>query len=438
MNPTTFGKFGQALCVFALLFQLAPVRADEDKATSLAKQHYQAGLDAYAAKDYELAVRELKAAYLIKRMPMLLRNIAATYRKLGDTQEAILFYKQYLEEAPNAPDRDAIKRAVAEFEMSMPPPETGGGGMDTAPAKPKPKLSPTEVGGDLEEEEAPKVPYAHTTIDAAPPDQPIDVKVTAPKERVEAIVYYRSGGAADFVAVPMLRRRGTLIGRIPALAVTGTSLQYFVESKLNGKITNTIGDRISPNVILIDATAAPMFDKEAPAPVATPTGPVLRKLDDEDAPLAARLAGQPRRTTTVPGVSQGGKHGALFWSGIGLLGLGGVSLIVGIVGDVQAKRYSDVVAFDSRNPDDQGKRIAYFDPTYPPTDADYAQRGKQWNAVGISFTVIGALSAATGAALLTSDFLLQKPESKRTAARDWFLVPSVTPQTAGVAGGFKF
>ncbi|MCU1277165.1 MAG: hypothetical protein JWM53_711, partial [bacterium] len=56
----------------------------EAEITAMAKEHYKLGLDAYKNAKYPEAIKELKQAYLLKRLPALLLNIGATYRKMND------------------------------------------------------------------------------------------------------------------------------------------------------------------------------------------------------------------------------------------------------------------------------------------------------------------------------------------------------------------
>ena len=76
--------------------------SDEAEITAMAKEHYKLGLDAYKNGRYPEAIKELKKAYLLKRLPALLLNIGATYRKMGDADNAVYYYKKYLAEAPDA------------------------------------------------------------------------------------------------------------------------------------------------------------------------------------------------------------------------------------------------------------------------------------------------------------------------------------------------
>ena len=104
----------------------------------MAKEHYKQGLDAYKNGKYPEAIKELKKAYLLKRLPALLLNIGATYRKMGDLDNAVYYYKKYLAEAPEAKDRGEVEKTLAELEKEKP----GAGG--AAPAASEPAAA---VGG---------------------------------------------------------------------------------------------------------------------------------------------------------------------------------------------------------------------------------------------------------------------------------------------------
>ena len=89
---------------------------DDPDAVAQAKEHYRAGLDAYKAGHYDVAIRELKKAYLLKKLPPLLLNIGATYRKMGDLDLALHFYQKFLDEAPaDAKDRPEVEHIIAEI-----------------------------------------------------------------------------------------------------------------------------------------------------------------------------------------------------------------------------------------------------------------------------------------------------------------------------------
>src|SRR5260370_604402 len=108
--------------VMALGLVSTPVLAragnDDAEVTRMAKEHYKQGLEAYQSGNYPTAIKELKKAYLLKRLPALLLNIGATYRKMNDNDNAISYYKKYLAEAPEARDRGDVEKIVAELQAA--------------------------------------------------------------------------------------------------------------------------------------------------------------------------------------------------------------------------------------------------------------------------------------------------------------------------------
>ena len=84
---------------------------DEDpEVVAEAKKHYKLGQDAYAEAKYDVAIKELKKAYLLKRIPAILVNIASTYRKTHDYEMALYFYRKFLSEsAPDDKQRPSVE-----------------------------------------------------------------------------------------------------------------------------------------------------------------------------------------------------------------------------------------------------------------------------------------------------------------------------------------
>src|SRR5947208_4165716 len=95
----------------------AQENAEDAEVTKMAKEHYRLGLDAFKAGKYAEAVKELKKAHLLKKIPALNINIAKTYEKMNDLENEIYYYKKYLQEAPpDAKDRDQIKQVIEDLE----------------------------------------------------------------------------------------------------------------------------------------------------------------------------------------------------------------------------------------------------------------------------------------------------------------------------------
>jgi tetratricopeptide (TPR) repeat protein len=91
-----------AIVLFALL--VGRVRADE-AATAQARALYDKAIAHYDLAEYETAITEFKQAYELTREPALLFNIAQSYRLHRDYEQALHFYKTYLELKPDAPNR---------------------------------------------------------------------------------------------------------------------------------------------------------------------------------------------------------------------------------------------------------------------------------------------------------------------------------------------
>src|SRR5947209_5945811 len=147
---------------------VAHAQEDDAEVTRMAKEHYKAGLDAYKAAQYDVAIKELKKAYLLKRLPPLLLNIGATYRKMGDLDLALHFYRKYLDEAPaEAKDRGDVEATIKEIEQ-----QKSAGSAPPAAAEP-PEDHPVKDESARPNKRAPSE-FSHTVIDAAPPDTPLD------------------------------------------------------------------------------------------------------------------------------------------------------------------------------------------------------------------------------------------------------------------------
>lgn len=393
--------------------QTAPVSEEEEEATRIAKEHYKAGLEAYKAGKYDAAIKELKTAYLLKRLPPLLLNIAATYRKLGDRPQALHFYRKYLQEAPaGAKERPEAENAVAELE------------------KEKEAEEPAAVSesGELE----------HEIIDEAPPGLPLDIRARAPKGKgVQLQLFYRKAGETDFRTVDMRPWRKERLGRIPAEMLAGKAIQYYIEAKDGaGKVLSSIGSVEDPNVVFVDPSAKPQMVSVADDGTATAKGK-FSSLDEENA-----LAAKRRRTVT----HSGNGHSKLFWAGVGTLIGGVVAMSIGGAGLGLAANRADVVANGSR---DAGSRHYFFnnDPSIlgpggvklTKEFADFESEGKTFNAMGIAMMSIGGVAAAAGAVIMIVDqTVLRKRVVEAKRVFDWSLSPVIGAGNMGVTSAFTF
>ncbi len=100
----------------AILAYAAPAaaqvpQADEDAA----KAHFLAGSAYYEQSNYSDAVREFIEAHRLSKRPDLLYNISVCYERLGRWDDAIASLQQYLNERPDAPDREVIESRIANY-----------------------------------------------------------------------------------------------------------------------------------------------------------------------------------------------------------------------------------------------------------------------------------------------------------------------------------
>ena len=93
-----------ALCVL-----LATGRAFADDFDSL----FRRGMTLYQKKDFEGAIEAFQSAYKLHQFPRVLLNMAQVYRKMGNAQQALDYYQQYLKAEPNPPPK--IKLDVEQY-----------------------------------------------------------------------------------------------------------------------------------------------------------------------------------------------------------------------------------------------------------------------------------------------------------------------------------
>lgn len=137
--------------------------------------------------------------------------------------------------------------------------------VEKPPETPPPTTPPTpaeEVHG-----------LVHTPVDESRPNAPIPVRAKLGSDvgATRVFVFFRGSGQEDFLSVPMKNTGGAeWVGVIPADAVTGKSIQYYLEARdARGRAVVNAGSGPSPFVVVISATAAapsnvPEVDVEDP------------------------------------------------------------------------------------------------------------------------------------------------------------------------------
>lgn len=128
----------RALCVCLGLFgglaqapaHAQPTPAEEDEAQAC----YTRGQRQYDLGNYASAIEEFKRGYLLSGLSPFLLNIAQAYRKNGDNENALLYYKRFMEKSePDDPARPATQKIIDELERA------------SAPVPPAPASIPAET-----------------------------------------------------------------------------------------------------------------------------------------------------------------------------------------------------------------------------------------------------------------------------------------------------
>jgi tetratricopeptide (TPR) repeat protein len=115
----------------------------------------------YEVGKYGEAIEEYGRVYLLVDDPVLLYNIAQSYRLWGKPEESARYYRNYLRRAPNAPNRADVEKKIADQDKLVedrrrapvtptPPPVTTPTEV-TAPPPPPPVTSPTVTPPPVEQ-----------------------------------------------------------------------------------------------------------------------------------------------------------------------------------------------------------------------------------------------------------------------------------------------
>ncbi|MEO6953965.1 MAG: tetratricopeptide repeat protein [Polyangia bacterium] len=96
----------------------APARgASED--TRKASEAYKEGTAAFNLGQWDKAIEAWQRGYKLKPDSVFLYNIAQAYRKAGDLDQAVFFYKNFLRNTSNAPNRDEVVGWIDQLEQDI-------------------------------------------------------------------------------------------------------------------------------------------------------------------------------------------------------------------------------------------------------------------------------------------------------------------------------
>jgi len=79
------------------------------------RQSYQKATRAFDLGEYEQAITAYKRAYELGGDAPMLFNIAQALRLSKRTDEAVVYYRRYLDRAPSAPNQKDVRARIAEL-----------------------------------------------------------------------------------------------------------------------------------------------------------------------------------------------------------------------------------------------------------------------------------------------------------------------------------
>ena len=161
-----------------VLLGLSGVALADKKSDAEAKQFYLEGTKYYNLGNFKLAVENYTKAYEKKPDPVFLYNIAQSYRLANDFGQALFFYKSFLRNLPDPPNRTEVERRITEMEETIarqkaataPPNDT------VAPTETPPTETPTETPDEGDT----KVPPVEDVGDASDVGQENQTAPTGP------------------------------------------------------------------------------------------------------------------------------------------------------------------------------------------------------------------------------------------------------------------
>jgi hypothetical protein len=73
----------------------------------------------YDLKEYGAALEDFKTSYRLVQDPVMLFNIAQCHFFLGQNEEALGFYRNFLRRSPDAPNRATVERKIQDLERKV-------------------------------------------------------------------------------------------------------------------------------------------------------------------------------------------------------------------------------------------------------------------------------------------------------------------------------
>jgi hypothetical protein len=254
------------LSIAAILLLAPPVRWARAQSNDVEKQVTR--MNKKAMEDYDSLEFESARKTLIDAVAMLRANgydetplAAKTYVNLGmlyiagfkDRNRGVQQFVNALKIKPDTKLDPALATPELDEAFAAAQKQVGvGGGTTRPPEKPPekpPENPPTEVKG-----------LQHNPVDESRPNAPIPIRAQLGNDlgATRVFLFFRGGGQEDFISVPMKLQGADWVGVIPAEAVTGHAIQYYLEARdARGRPVVGSGSAPNPYIVSISETAAP-------------------------------------------------------------------------------------------------------------------------------------------------------------------------------------
>ncbi|MDY0004244.1 MAG: tetratricopeptide repeat protein [Polyangia bacterium] len=444
-------KIGVALSVLLMLAGQVGVAAAQTDNKDLARQHFNKGFAYYQNGEYLKAVKELKVAYDLRPVPVVLFYIGKTFQSAGLEDEAARALWKFLDEATlNDPKRAQAEQALRDMKKSARAPAAGigdpatpGTGPGTGPGT-DPRVAPRDTPPEPDRPARPRKAVKpgeiiHEPLEDARPGHPMTLEAELPEDFgdwARLYLYYRPKGSEKFLKKAMQSdRRGIYHGCVPKRHMVGTSIQYYIEAVgRTGKRQAGSGNASLPNIISLSP--------EAPL---QPGGRLQGCPDDgtgapggEEDPRRPGDGGtEPGKTDFVPDGKKpdetpgpGAKRLKLY----GFIATAAASVAAFVVGGVLTAGARSK-AQDMANAG-VGGPVRVFDGEVE----DIEKQGKALDTGAVLCYVIGAL-AAGGAGYLAYEVFFKGRKREKAAPKEEPAVritPTVGPTTWGLSGELRF
>jgi hypothetical protein len=396
-------------CMLVLGATSYVARADEPAPSkqdlAAAKKAFNEGNALYKAGKLAEAVERLKESYRLSHNAFLLYNIGHIYDQLGGQKELVLFYfKKFLVDAPPtaAQRAEVTKRVEALEQESAKPPEP-----EPVVEEPKPQTA---------------VELKHTLVDSAPPGVPCDITASIPADaNVTVTLFYRPSGEVNFIAKPMTKRNDELVGHIPAAAMVGSWIQYYIEVRdaQNNLVTRN-GKSTSPNLLAIENKAQPHFFADLVEPGESTT---VKPQGEQQLQSSISSGGELQ----VDLVDTGPPFARAKWIASGTaVALFGGSLASYLI----AKKQHDLLLADS---------VSCGPPPCREFDAEFDEkiqtRGQRYDAIYKVTLGVGVGAAAVAGYFWYRSLKTKPRDSQQTT---WLFIPTLGDDFAGATAAARF